>query len=208
MNPDRQLEKLNRVLEVLEDDKVSAKEAAEAFAMILDLFKELKDNLTKEVGDLDTRVENFESEVTSELGEKLKKHIEKVEKMGESLMRSQGTWSEKLRKEMLEEVGKVADLIPQMPDLSQIERRLTEVESRKIPEIPKDLVSEEKLLEQVETLKRELERVESLANKPAKVVNTRNDTWRNGQGKTMGTLTVSATAPLRPGLNDLWVDIS
>ena len=152
MNPEKQLEKLKQVFEILEDGKASTEEVAEAFAMVLKVIGELKDHLLKKVdnGLEDMAIEN------SNLAKEMEKMEERMKKMHSEMMKSHGKEMASMKKEVMSAIEEVKEMIPQMPDISNLERRVGDVEKREMPKIPENLVNQEGLLAEVEALKEEL----------------------------------------------------
>ena len=179
MNPEKQLEKLKTIIDVLETDRTSTDEVATAFEAVLGVIKQLKDQLDQEIKTNKGEMDDLYTGVVAELN-KLENRIAKVSDRLEDKM---GVDNESIRKQLLQEVNSLRDLIPTLPDLTYLEKRIDAMEEL-IPKIPDEL-SAEKVRDKLETLNGE-ERldVRAVNNAPK--------------------MTVSLSAPSNPEIGDLW----
>lgn len=128
------IDKLKQVFEILEEDKASTKEVAEALANILATISQLAKEQAQTARNLKGLIEDSE-ERASELSER---NLRRIENLIEGVKKSNSKAQQALRTELLEEIGRVAEAIPSLPDLSPLERRLTGLEAKEMPKFPLD----------------------------------------------------------------------
>lgn len=163
MREEKQLEKLNKIAEVLEDDKVSQDEVVEVFENVLKLIGEIKDRLEAEM-----------AKNKNEILEAHKKMYSEIEEVEQKMSDIHFKMSDKMavdKKEMLEycaeEVKKCMEMMPEMPDLKPLTDKIKEIEG-KISQMPKmpDLSPMEKkhkqMEEEIEKLKEKIQKVSEM----------------------------------------------
>ena len=214
MNPDKQLEKLNKLVELLDTDHASTDEVAMAFEAVLGVIKQLKDQIDQEMRQNKGEMDDLFTGVVAEL----KKLENRITRTSDQLEAKMGVDNESIRKQLLSEVNALRDLIPQLPDLTYLENRIDAVESL-IPKIPDEL-SAEQVRDKLETLKKEnrldsssIKGLEALVKETKTVISggltrAKTDSLYTKFHEGGSNLTVSATAPSNPITGDLWVDTS
>lgn len=149
MTPEeRKIEKLLKLAELADEDYASMEEVAEIMAEIVAVIRSNKEENNKLVGELATEISNRLEELTITGKENYLKSEELVNKA------KQATLSEIkiLTRQLNDEIKRVQGLIPRLPDLSFLERKINEVE-RKIPIIPKvEEVTPEQVRDKLESL--------------------------------------------------------
>jgi len=214
MNPDKQLEKLNKLVELLDTDHASTDEVAMAFEAVLGVIKQLKDQIDQEMRQNKGEMDDLFSGVVAEL----KKLENRITRTSDQLEAKMGVDISAVQKQLLSEVNTLKDLIPQLPDLTYLENRIDAVESL-IPKIPDEL-SAEQVRDKLETLKKEnrldsssIKGLEALVKETKTVISggltrAKTDSIYTKFHEGGSNLTVSATAPSNPLTGDLWVDTS
>ena len=179
MDSEKQLEKLKTIIDVLDTDRASVDETAEAFQAVLEIIKQLKDQIDQEMRQNKGEMDDLFTGVVAEL-KKLENRILKVSDRLEAKMTVDNN---SIRKQLLSEVNSLRDLIPQLPDLSKLENRMEEI-AKSIPKIPDELTPTQ-IRDSLETLQKE-DRLDVRAV--------------NGAPK----ITVSSTPPRDAQIGDLW----
>lgn len=153
MNSEKQLEKLRQVFEILEDGKASTQEVAKAFGMVFQVIEALQKKMSQEMKDMDSETKQKHSDLLGEISDM----ESRVKRMHSDMMKSHSKEMSEMKGEMMAEIERVEDMIPQMPDLSSLEKRVGDVEMREMPkfELPQDLVNEERLAEELEKVREE-----------------------------------------------------
>lgn len=213
MNPEKQLKKLEGILSILETDNASTDEVAQAFEAVFEIIKVIKDQLDQEIK---TNKSEMDDLFTGTIAE-LKRLENRIVKVNDRLEEKMGVDNESIRKQLLKEVNSLRDLIPTLPDLTYLEDRIAEVEA-KIPTIP-EITPEtgEMIVDKInelptdnDKLKIDAKHIKNLPKSGSTHLfgGGRQDVWHTGDGTTMHKLSVQATAPENPAVNDLWVDTS
>ena len=214
MNPDKQLEKLNKLVELLDTDHASTDEVAMAFEAVLGVIKQLKDQIDQEMRQNKGEMDDLFSGVVAEL----KKLENRITRTSDQLEAKMGVDISAVQKQLLSEVNTLKDLIPQLPDLTYLENRIDAVEGM-IPKIPDEL-SAEQVRDKLETLKKEnrldsssIKGLEALVKETKTVISggltrAKTDSLYTKFHEGGSNLTVSATEPTDPITGDIWIDIS
>ena len=214
MDSEKQLKKLEGILSLLETDRASTDEVAEAFEAVFEIIKDIKDQLDQEIktnkGEMDDLFTGTIAEV-NKIQHRLENYVERIEN-------KMGVDNESIRKQLLKEVNSLRDLIPTLPDLTYLEDKIKEVEA-KIPKIPEIIPPDtgEIIVDKInelptdnDKLKIDAKHIKNLPKSGSTHLfgGGRQDVWHTGDGTTMHKLSVQATAPENPATNDLWVDTS
>jgi seryl-tRNA synthetase len=159
MKEEMQIKKLEGILELLETDRASTDEVVEALTMVLEIVEKVK-------VDLDQKMATNKGEMTEEMKEMMKEMEEMEAKMKEMHTKM----SEKQavdKKEIMEycdtEMRKMEEMMPEMPDLRPLERKINEVEA-KIPTMPK-MPDVEPILGEIDELKDKVKELEEKVKK-------------------------------------------
>jgi hypothetical protein len=213
MDSEKQLNKLKSIIDVLETDRASIDETAEAFQVVFGIIQQIKDQLDQEIKTNKGEMDDLFSGTLAEF----KKLENRIVKVSDRLEGKMGVDNESIRKQLLQEVNTLRGLIPTIPDLTYLEDRISEVEGKipPIPEIPDEETPEE-TRDKLETLSGE-DRLDASAiknlPKPGGTtlfggINQYGGDQRYTKFHEGGSnLTVSDTAPSNPLLNDLWIQI-
>ncbi len=214
------LKKLEELIRVVDKDQPSSEEIAEVLTVVMGVVEGVKQTLEKRI----TYSENTTDKEINRLDQRVDSTESKLET-------AQRTLTEKFDKKILtattkleNAVSKVEGKIPSPTDLTQIEKQIKELrklwDNQKEPEEITPIQVRNKLeslkgderfdFSFVKGLDEKFAKVEAEVSKKGGVIGgqSRRDVWHNGSGKTMGVMTVSATAPLKPGVNDIWIDVS
>jgi len=131
---DKQLEKLNKIAEVLEDNKATQDEVAEALAAVLGIVAQLKDQLEQNIAQNKGEMEMAHKEMYGEM----KEMEEEMKEMHTKILKKMVVDNEALRQRLTKEVNRCMEMMPEMPNMMPLEQRISEVEA-KIPKIPEEL---------------------------------------------------------------------
>jgi len=162
-DPEKQLEKLKTIIDVLDTDRASVDETAEAFQAVLNVIKQLKDTIDRDMASNKGEMDNLYAGVLEEL----KKTEQRLIKMSDKLESKMDANISIVQKQLLQEVNSIKDTIPSIPSFQPLEDRISEVE-RKIPEMPKmpDLkpleTKDKQLEEEIKELKDKLQKLSEL----------------------------------------------
>jgi hypothetical protein len=134
MNPDVKLEKLKSIIDLLDTDRASTDEVAQAFEAVFEIIRTIKVQLDQEIKTNKGEMDDLFSGTVAEIN----KLEHRMTKISDRLEEKMGVDNESIRKQLLKEVKTLKDLIPQLPDLTYLEERIGEVE-KKIPQIPDEI---------------------------------------------------------------------
>lgn len=146
INP--QMEKLNGLLSLLETDKITVSQFEGIFSMFLKVLKDMKAQVDEAIFnnsvEISNRLKSFTAEIQS--SESL---MEKM--MNEAVSNSKNALA--LKEALASEINRIETLIPSLPDLTYLEDKINEIES-KIPIVrPPILDTPEEVRNKLETLK-------------------------------------------------------
>jgi hypothetical protein len=222
MQPEKQLEKLHEVMEVLNKENVTPEEVAKLFELTLKSIETIK-----------SQMQDYISSTHGEILDKTRGAVddlstikEQVSFLSDTLKDTKFTVKEKLDALVLKvfkEIKRVEDLIPDLPDLSPLEGKLFEMDGR----IPK-LDEGEQIVEKINALPTNTQEfkidADHIKNLP-KVIQSMGGVGGAGiRSLTAGRniaidanpyspgvsldITVSAIAPSSPVENQLWIQTS
>lgn len=211
MNQEKQLEKLQSVISLLETDRASTDEVAQALEAIMLVMKNLKSTIDRDMAFNKGQMDDLFAGVMKQV-KVVEQRIEKVSTRLEEKMAGDNS---SIRAELVKEVKSLRALIPQLPDLSYLEKKIEAV-AKNIP-LKTDLRPLEKKMTGLENDVRNVEdEIDELKRKPLGSNSTtifginqygadqRYSKFHGGASN----ITVSTTAPLNPLLNDVWIDNS
>jgi NADH dehydrogenase/NADH:ubiquinone oxidoreductase subunit G len=214
MNPDKQLQKLEGILQLLETDRASTDEVVEMFNAVFEIIKQLKDQIDQEMRQNKGEMDDLFAGTIAEIN----KIEHRLDTFKDRIEQKLAVDNDSIRKQITTEVNRLAELIPTLPDLTYLEKKIEEVKGL-IPKIPDELKAEQ-IRNKLETLKG-AERLDASAIKGLEALVKETKTIISGgltRAKTDSLYTkyhggasniyVSDTAPSNPQLYDLWVDIS
>lgn len=147
-----ELKKLEEILkkieayETLGGDVPTTKEVARAFEMLLEAVALLKKTLEKQIDEAD-------EEMKREITEKVSEMEERMAKAHSATMKAHSQEMLQMKEKMTVEMESIKELIPQIPDLSPLEKKLEDIK-KEIPKVPENLAT----LEAIEVLKDELKK--------------------------------------------------
>lgn len=145
---ERKLEKLLKLIELTDNDYVSAEEIASILETLVSYIKSAGEENESKIETLATEISNRLEEIVLTGKENNLKSEQLVNEA------KQATLSEIkiLTRQLNDEIKRVQNLIPRLPDLSFLERRINEVE-RKIPVVPKvEEITPEQVRDKLESL--------------------------------------------------------
>lgn len=140
------LEKLKKIVDVLDSDRASSEEVAQVFAAMIETIKELnsKAEEAREIGD---------KEVVGTCMEFINKLAISQERLGRLTVEFRDTSKkglDDLARKVFDEITIVKSLIPSIKDWAYLEQQIKEVEG-KMPTVPEEL-SNEQLRDKLESL--------------------------------------------------------
>lgn len=153
MTPEKQIEKVEKLFEMISEEYVKPEEVEEIFAAILALIEKNKAELEQKMAQNKGEMAETHREMYSEM-EAMESRMKEMHSKMETKMTVD-------KKEMMvycdTEMHKLEDMMPEMPDLMPLEQRITEVEAKipQLPEIPDIIPLEEKL----EEIKQDIEKL-------------------------------------------------
>ncbi len=197
----KKIEKLRAALELANQDVASLEDLAKVIVALNKKIQSTAASNHEEISRLERSVKSLSG---------LVRDIEALDAEISAIKKKPREWGTK------EEVAKlIEEKLPEPADLDPLYEKLKQVEAKIKPfpkqEVPPEVWKEFDAIEdEIEKLKKEISKKNgnSYSLFPDRGFSGRLDTWKNGSGQTMGTLTVSPTAPENPAVNDLWCDSS
>lgn len=229
--PEKQLKRLAEMQKAMDGGAVQPDEFAQVIKVIVDVIKDLQTQLKNEMTGGDMELVKVCKKMMSDMAVMEKKMLKM---MGDSSSMSSDKM-DKMMRQIMSDMKKMGDTIPNMPDLSIYEKKLKDIEN-KIPVIKETILDNPRQIrDKLETLKederldasaikgltkRENKLSDSIINRAIGILDSRTsfgiqkaeqmrkdiDVRVIGIGTQR--LTVSAVAPTNPTINDLWYDIS
>lgn len=217
--PEQMQETKNKLLKaILNEGMVKATDVAEAIKAVLGVVAKLK-------AELSDKMATNKGEMTEEYKEmysKMSAMEKRLSDMHSKLSDKMGVDKSEMKEYCKTEMRKLQDMIPSIPSFAPLEKRIGEVE-KMIPKIPDEITGNQiikkindadnlidksaiKGLEEIEKMARENKGTRSFfgGGLARGVANDLYTKFHNGASN----ITVSATEPVNPTLNDLWVDLS
>lgn len=155
MEPER-LEQFMDFLDRLEKqsrDFPRSDEVMEALKSVFDLMAEMRERHHEELKLLG---DGLRKKIGDELSQTVSRLEEAFTTLAQELESGLGQMGESHSRQILEETRKAKDSISEL--LKPLDKRLLNVEGRKMPEIPKNLVDESRLLGEIKSLRDELKK--------------------------------------------------
>lgn len=164
MDTENQIRKLEGILKILDTDRASTEEVAVALEMVLSIVEKVKSDLEQEMAQNKGEMENECREMMSEMDEK----EERLKKIIAKLSEKQAVDKTELMQYCKTEIGNLQEMIPVIPDLTPLEKKIGEVEA-KIP--PKtDLTKIEGnisgIYEEIDEIKKEIKELKGRRTAP------------------------------------------
>lgn len=154
-----ELKKLEEILrkieayETLGGNVPTTKEVAEAFALLMETMKTLHEKHIEQMSEVESEMGEQEKEMRSEMDAQMTK----MEEMCEEMTKAHGDEQKEMKAELMAEIKKVVEMMPQMPDLSDLEKRVGDFEKKEVKtEHLATIESLEKLKEEIEKEIKEL----------------------------------------------------
>ena len=141
MEEDKQIKKLEAVLNLIEDDKAKTEEVVQAFEIVLGIIESLKTDAEQKMAQNKAETDNnlsllFDKISTSETSIKNLFNQIKEKQTGDRVI---------LEQQIINEVKKLESLIPKETDLTPVEQKLQEIESKIPPKIDLQPITNELL---------------------------------------------------------------
>lgn len=154
------LKKFEEIVSLLDKDQPSTQEVAEAIEAVLGVVAQVKEMLVKEMEQMGKEMSQSHRDMVAEM-ERVEKDMKEMEKGCKAMSKEE---CRKMTEKVMTEIERVEELIPTIPDLTYLERRIEEVKKEipKIPDLPQNLVYREELEEKIEELKEELKAIRNL----------------------------------------------
>lgn len=229
MNPEQQIEKLHEALTLLNRDNATQEEVIQLFGVLADAIRAIKTDLEEKIDSTRTDSNNSYQETLSSLEDLEGRVNDIIENVAPK------TSLESFKKELSAEIQAVRDAIPDLPDfqgmLEDLEKKIPQ-----IPDFPEPIEPDdgEQIVEKINDLptdddkfKIDAKHIKNLPKQKAmenivyggggikgieagdNIIVEDSPTYAGFKKITLvPKITVSATAPADPALNDLWVDIS
>lgn len=228
----KSLDKLESFLSALDAGAVQPKELIQAIETVMSVVKQSNETIAKKVGENDTATKTKIKELSKDIDAAVLQ-LSNYSKTIDSEKASKAD-VERLQNNLVSELNRVVALIPKLPDEFDASDLYESIESHSVLiETMRNLLVGENLrnalealpegeklaIEAVEGLREELDRLAKDWNKGGgggigsqivlDIINSGASTaWLNGSGTTGSKITVSATEPTDPQVNDIWFDIS
>jgi hypothetical protein len=151
MEAEKQLKKLEGILELLETDRASTDEVASAFEVVLDMIAQMKTDLEQEMANNKGEMTDKHRDMYSEMEAMEKRMSDMHAKMSDKM----GVDKKEMMQHCEEEVKKCMDMMPVMPDLTPLDKKIMDVEA-KIPKIP-DEITANQMANKLNTLEEEID---------------------------------------------------
>src|SRR3990167_10111687 len=186
----KNLEKFEEIVKILDKDTASVSEVAELVATIIQVVKETKEFIEKQATDNKKELNSFVNRLTEQEVQKIAEALDNLEKKAEKAYKSISDKTksdlDSLTKNLYLELIKLKNLIPKEVDFSEVNRKIDEIE-KKVPNI-KEI--------EIQKIRDELENLEGDERLKVEAIE---GTHR---------ITVSTTKPTNPQVNDIWIDVS
>src|SRR3990167_3341136 len=133
----KNLEKFEEIVKILEKDTASVSEVAELVATIIQVVKEAKEFLEKQAidnkKDLNNLVNRLTEQEVQKIGEALDNLEKKAEKVIKSIKEKTALDLDSITRNLYKELKKLEDSIPEKADFTEIYGKIKEVESKIVP---------------------------------------------------------------------------
>src|SRR3990167_5891982 len=150
----KNLEKFEEIVKILDKDTASVSEVAELVATIIQVVKETKEFLEKQASDNKKELNSFVNRLTEQEVQKIAEALDNLEKKAEKAIKSINDKTkldlDSITKNLYVELAKLKSLIPKEADFTEIYGKIKEVEG-KIPTLP-DEVTGEKIVDKINEL--------------------------------------------------------
>lgn len=150
MDPQKAMQKLKPLVDLMDGEKASAEETAQIFALVFAILEKIQgqneENKATHSQTLDT--------TEKDLSKKIDDSYEKCKKLYDDFVKKEGGDIDSIRKELSQQVNRLEGMIPSETDLSGLEAKIEQVRSE-IPEIQPipDKDTAQEIRDRLETLK-------------------------------------------------------
>jgi hypothetical protein len=138
MEEDKQLKKLNTLMEMIDDDKAKSEDVEQVFGVLIEIIKQAKDYLEQKMASDKGEMTQAHKSMYSEMEEM----ESRMKGMHDKMCEKQAVDNSSIKKQLKEEVKRLEDMIPAPADFSEIERKVSELE-KTIPKIPEELTADQ-----------------------------------------------------------------
>lgn len=141
MEQDKQLKKIEKLFEMISEEYVKPDEMIQAMELLMKVISDMKDQMTQEMA-------NDKGEMTDkhkEMYQEMNGMEERMKEMCVKIDKKMGVDKKEVMEQMMSEVNRVkemVELLPQMPDLTYLEKKIDVVE-KKIPKIPDEITPDQ-----------------------------------------------------------------
>lgn len=159
MEEEKQIERLNTILQLIDDDKAKSDDVVQAIEAVLGIVVQIKTELEQKLAQNKEISESKYKSLLANLNEFNDKFVTLLNKFDIKT----SSKIENTREQLLSKVNEVINMIPVVPSFEPLERQIAEVES-KIPKMP-DIPNIQPLYDEIEKLRNEIEEAKKMANK-------------------------------------------
>lgn len=152
---ENQIEKLERVLAILDTDRASTDEVAEVIRAVLEMIGKMREELEQNMAQNKGETE----EANSTLYKAINRAEVKLEKLIDQNKKTLAGDIDNITKQFYAEVKDIRELIPTVPSFEPLERRIEEVE-QKIPKIP-EIPDVGPIKESIEVIEKDIEEIKN-----------------------------------------------